>query len=132
MHQEEEKAVQPEISRLHLSGAQVSRNSPIAASVSQEAKPKSESQRQTPKMGPMPAPTLEPEGKHEPLRISQVFDQQEQRMSIMQKDKEIYNTQYRRLTQKVSTLYAQVEEAQQDANKCTLTRLILGDRQEAA
>ena len=116
--EKEEEKVTPhkEVPSLDLS-RKGSRNAPITASASQEVvKGKSVSQHPTPRTIPE---STEKEQKKEPLQIGQVFEQHEQRVAILQKDREIFNAQYKRLTQKVGSLKAQLDEALQETTKCS-------------
>ncbi len=111
----EEEKLPPRKPDISLPGSdrKGSRNPPITASASQEAA--HALGRQTPKHG-----TAQEQQKPELLRIAQVFDLHEQRMTILQKDKEIYDAQNKHLGQKVGALRSQVDEAQQDASKCII------------
>jgi uncharacterized coiled-coil DUF342 family protein len=116
---EEEKTLPAEAQSLPPLGKQ-SRNLFIPTSSSQEVvKGKSESQHPTPRMIPL-AETTEEASKKEPLQIGQVFDQHEQRVAILQKDREIYNNQYRKLSMKVDSLKSQLTESLQEIAKCNV------------
>eukprot|EP00826_Nyctotherus_ovalis_P054826 TRINITY_DN7219_c0_g1_i2.p2 TRINITY_DN7219_c0_g1~~TRINITY_DN7219_c0_g1_i2.p2 ORF type:complete len:372 (-),score=164.66 TRINITY_DN7219_c0_g1_i2:327-1442(-) len=96
-----------------------SRNLHMASSASEEAvKGKNKSQHMTPKMTCMKEPENAVEKKNEELEIGQVFDQHEQRVAILEKDKKIYDKQYKRLSQKVGSLKTQLTESLQEASKC--------------
>jgi len=129
---EEEKTLPAETQSLRALGKQ-SRNLFISTSSSQEViKGKSESQHPTPRMAPMLVETTEEAIKKEPLQIGQVFDQHEQRVAILQKDREIYNNQYKKLSMKVDSLKAQLAESLQEIAKCnkytnTIDKKILED-----
>lgn len=89
-----------------------SRNLHISTSVSEEAiKGKSESQHVTPKAS-------EGEERNEELQIGQVFDQHDQRVAVLEKDRKLYDMQYKKLAQKVNSLKTQLAESLQEATKC--------------
>ena len=99
-----------------------SRNLFISTSSSQEkVKTKSESQHPTPRMMLILADNIEEPTKSEPLQIDQVFYQHEQRVEILQKDRELYDNQYKKLSQKVTVLKSQLSEALQEVGKCNKT-----------
>jgi hypothetical protein len=54
----------------------------------------------------------------EELEIGQVFDQYEQRLAVLKKDKKFYDIQYKKLSQKVDSLKSQLYESLQEASQC--------------
>lgn len=106
-------------------GGKPSRNISISSASSQEVKAKSSSQHPTPRtmtplMEPLASEKVQKKDTGEKLQIAQVFEQHEQRMMILQKDKEIYEMQNKKMKQNILTLTSQLEEAKQQASRCNV------------
>jgi len=110
---EEEKISSKNIA---VSPIKPSRNMPITSSSSQEIL-KETSAKKTPKLTYSKQPETAEISK-ENLQIGQVFDQYEQRVAVLQKDREIYEKQYQKLAGKVGSLKSQLDEALQETEKC--------------
>jgi len=131
-NQPKDEQTEPRIGKLQL-GGKPSRNIYVSTAGSEEVKAKSSSQHPTPRTANAPffeppeAESFPKKEASERLLISQAFEQHESRMAILQKDKEIYEVQNKKMMQRVMTLQNKLEEAKLQANKCT-TEIMIGYR----
>ncbi len=103
------------LGRLPLMG-KASRNVTMSATCSQEVKDKSVS---THTLEPLVVEKEVKRDRAEPLKITQVFEQHEQKMRILERDREIYDSQSRRMKHRIDSLKNQLEKAKVQATKCT-------------
>ena len=56
--------------------------------------------------------------KQENIQIGKILDIHEERLKLLQRDKEFYDSQHKKMMQKIVSLTTQLEEAKLDATNC--------------